>query len=566
MNLLSKLGEQILELFNSMTISARIMAGLMVGVIAVSLGWILSVERSASMEYLMDGRQFTDESLDSIESAFGEASLRKYKRDGKRMMISSNEKDLYLKAIMDAEAFPMEWGSHIDQALKSSNPFEATSMISMRLENAKDRELALMLERMPGIEKAYVRHDEKRGGFAKKTIQSCTIGLEPSNRQPIEQSTLRDIAQMASTYYPGLELSQISVMDLFAKNAYRGNSDPSDASQQPYLRAQREAEEQYRMRIASVLESFGEVKLAVHVDLDPTLHKEVESLKYEPTTTTLESVTSRKDVESSKPAGGGRPGAELNAISNEKASVSAPPDQIATNAAKNTTKSKESEENIRGVAGQEVSLTRQAPFVPTRVSVTVGVPDTYFETVWRNQPGNKDKKIEEFAEVDKVKLRGETEAAIRSAVSGQLPPVKQGDDKYPLVSVYTFPALPPPAIIEPTVTEKSLAWLSQSWSTLALLGVVLVSLGMMFSWVRTQSGSPRDQEFSRGFGLEVPADMGDSLDLGGAEAGDQEKAGEESGPKFEITGGEIKTELSGLIKQNPEAAVNLLRSWIGEAA
>ncbi len=563
MNAFNKLGEQILELFNSMTLPARFMAALMVGIIVISLGWILSMEKSTDLEYLMDGRQFSDEALDNLESAFGEATLRRYKRDGKRMLIPSKEKDLYVKAIMDGGAFPKEWGSHIDQALKSSNPFEATSMINTRLENAEDRELAVILERITGIEKAYVHHGEKRGQFGKKSVQSCSICLEGVARRTIEQRTLDNIRQIASTYYPGIDPLQITVTDLINDNTLRGSNDPGDASQNPYLRAQREAEEQYRAKIENVLESFGPVKLGVFVNLDPTLHKEMETLKYEPTSTTLESVTSRKDMESSKPNSGGRPGAEPNAISNEKASVSQTPDQLA----KSATKSKESEEKVRGVAGREVSLTKQAPFVPTRVSVTVGVPDSYYTTVWNNLPNNKGKdKDNAPQEADLIKLKGDTEAAIRSAVTGQLPAVRQGDDKDPLVTVYTFPDLPGPTIVEPTTTETAMAWLKDSWSTLALLGVVLVSLGMMFSWVRSQAGSPKDQEFSRGFGLEIPADMGDSIDLGGSEGEQSQQATENSSPKFEVTGGEIKTELSGLIKQNPEAAVNLLRTWIGEAA
>jgi flagellar M-ring protein FliF len=58
--------------------------------------------------------------------------------------------------------------------------------------------------------------------------------------------------------------------------------------------------------------------------------------------------------------------------------------------------------------------------------------------------------------------------------------------------------------------------------------------------------------------------MADSLELGDDAVASAEE--EEHEPKFQTTGGAIKEELSSLIKQNPDAAANLLRAWIGEAA
>jgi flagellar biosynthesis/type III secretory pathway M-ring protein FliF/YscJ len=34
----------------------------------------------------------------------------------------------------------------------------------------------------------------------------------------------------------------------------------------------------------------------------------------------------------------------------------------------------------------------------------------------------------------------------------------------------------------------------------------------------------------------------------------------------EVTGQELKENLSSMIQENPDAAVNLIRTWIGEAA
>ena len=155
-------------------------------------------------------------------------------------------------------------------------------------------------------------------------------------------------------------------------------------------------------------------------------------------------------------------------------------------------------------------------------------------------------------------------ADLEAALEGQLPQVRQGDDRFQLVKVYSYTDLPVPELPEPTLAETSLAWASESWSTVGLFLLIGVSMLMMFSWVRSQASPESDRPFAQGFGLEVPEGMVDSLELGGEAAENAEE--EEHGPKFQTTGGEIKEELSSLIKQNPDAAANLLRAWISEAA
>jgi flagellar biosynthesis/type III secretory pathway M-ring protein FliF/YscJ len=59
--------------------------------------------------------------------------------------------------------------------------------------------------------------------------------------------------------------------------------------------------------------------------------------------------------------------------------------------------------------------------------------------------------------------------------------------------------------------------------------------------------------------------MGDELDIGQGEDGDEMGADREKA-KFDLSGEDMKEDLSTLIKDNPEAAVNLLKAWIGDAA
>jgi flagellar M-ring protein FliF len=563
MGTLEKITVQIRELFASMTPSARIMAGLMAGVIVVSLGWIVSFQQTSQMEFLFGGEVFRDDELKVAEKALGAAGLRNYVREGSRIKVPLEQRDVYLKALAEGGAVPKDWGADIERALNSSNPFEGQSLIDKRFENARQSELARIFMRIPGVEWAAVSHNEKRQGFGRNSQQGASIYLKGPGNHAVDLETMRQICETTTTYFAGLRPENVTVLDLGSGNSYRGNSDPNAADQQPYLQAQRQWEAKYAAQVRHLLSSYGDIKVAVTVELDPTLRRESEKIKYDPVGTATESTMSKRDSKSSKPLDGGRPGAEPNAaFANKSASVTPPANQ--------TSESKETQEDQRTLVGHEATLTKEAPLTPRRVSVSVGVSETYFAKLWRERflltnPDKQAKDLPAMTAADLTKLKGEVDKNIRDAVSAILPATRQGDDRFPLVTVVYNPELSLPELPQPAMAETLMAWLGKNWTTVGLFTLVGLSLMMMFSWVKAQSTTEREKQFSQGFGLEVPATMGDTLELGET-AKSESGEPQESTSAFQITGGEIKDELSNLIKQNPDAAVNLLRTWIGEAA
>ncbi len=563
MNALTQIGKQLSELFNSLTPSARIMAGLMLGVIVVSLGWIVSTESSGDYESLLGGNTFTNAELDRIEIAFGDAQLRDFKRLGRQIMIPRGEKDQYLKALSSSKALPRELGSEIDSALQDGNIFESTEKFIARMDTAKERELANTLMRIPGIEFAAVCHDEKRTGFGRQSEQVCSIRLQGPLNEPIADTVLQRIAEHASKYFAGLPAKNISVLDLSNANIFNPSDDPLAATEHPMLTAKKAWEQYYDQRIGSILKGYGAVELLVSVEIDPTLVEQQETLKIDPTAVTLQSTESRKDTTNSKAAPGGPPGSDVNGIGNKAQSIAS------TTAAQNST-SKESEANERRVAGHEATRKETAALSPTKVTVSIGIPESYYRDVFAHRflVSNPDKKAEDIpapTAQELADLKQEREAAVRTAVEGIAIGVRAGDDRKPSITVYAYDDLPLPPFPEPSLAANTLAWFGESWSTLALMVLVLVSLGMMFNWVKSQGTGDTDRKFAEGFGLEVPENMGDELEISGSE-----ELNENGKPRnkldFEVSGGEMKEDLSTLIKENPDAVVNLLKTWIGDAA
>ncbi|MDX1930871.1 MAG: hypothetical protein SFV81_30380 [Pirellulaceae bacterium] len=565
MNPLNQFTKQVSELIASMTPQARIMAGLLFATIVVSLGWIVSVQQSTSYEYLMGGATMTEEQLTRAERAFGDNALPDYVREGLRIKVPREKKDVYYKALSSSGAMPQGWHDALEEAQLSQGPFEPLELVKSREQTAREKELARIIERIPSIHFAAVEYDEHRQGFARKREQTASVQVQSNGLKPIDKNLLRNIAQMTSSYFAGLKPENVTVMDLVSTQIFRGSNNPNAPDQNPLLQAQSDWELKYFNQIHPLLDNYGDVRLAVGVEIDPTLQKESEQLKYDPTVTTLQSQTSKKDSENNKLPPGGRPGADPNAISNS-------PQSVASSQPQQQTKAKEIAENVNGVAGHEATAMIQAGLVPTKVAVTVGIPESYYRKLWVLRAMAKDSKLTKEADVPAItdeelkKLKDEAEASVKGAISGVLKQVREGDDRFPLVTVYNYADFPLPEIPKPAMAALAMGWLADSWSTLALLVVVMTALFMMMGWVKAQSTSPRDKEFAQGFGIEVPASASDELDLG--ETGGEAKPGEEKdeGPKFQVTGGEMKEDLSTLVKQNPEIAVNLLKAWIGEAA
>ena len=569
MNALSQIGKQLSDLLSSLTPSARLMAGLMVGVIVVSLGWIISTESTGNYESLLDGITLTNAELDRIEMAFGDAQLRDYHREGRQIRIPKAEKDLYLKALSAGKALPSTWGSEKAQALADTGIFDSMEKINARMLTADERELANTLKRIPGIEFAAVRYDKQRKGFGREIEQVCSIQLQGPQNQPIPEATLGRIAEHVSKHFAGLPKSNISVLDLGTTNVYNASDDPRSASENPVLAARQQWEKYLDGKVGSILREYGAFELMVNVEIDPTLVSEEEKLSYDPTAVTVQSNESRKDSENSKPTTGGSPGSDINGIGNK-------PQSIASAGAGNSSTTKESEATERRVAGHDASRKETAGLTPTKVSVTIGIPESYYYDIFAHRESLAklaDPKTAAEAKTappavptaqQLTDMKAETEATIRSAVEGIAMGIREGDDRKPWVSVYAFTDLPQPEFPTPSMASNAATWLGQSWSTLALMALVLLSLGMMFSWIKSQGEANTDRKFAEGFGLEVP-DMGDELELS---EGENAELGESKRPRaqFEVSGGEMKEDLSALIKDNPDAVVNLLKSWIGEAA
>jgi flagellar M-ring protein FliF len=129
--------------------------------------------------------------------------------------------------------------------------------------------------------------------------------------------------------------------------------------------------------------------------------------------------------------------------------------------------------------------------------------------------------------------------------------------------VMTFQHIASAPILPPSVAEKGLSWLGQYWSTLGTIGLGMVSLLMLRSMVRAVPSAESARSAPAAATSAASPSQTFESDEKSSPAEVQEAAVKlkrrvKSGPS-------MRDELVEIVREDPDAAANILRSWIGGA-
>jgi flagellar M-ring protein FliF len=363
---------------------------------------------------------------------------------------------------------------------------------------------------------------------------------------------------VVSSAYVGLDRQNVTITDIVSHLTYGGGASSNGFGEDESIYAAHKAkfESEWRKKIYDQLAMIPGVIVGVNVELNPELTHNTSAVKFDPKPTTTFSSEASKESTSTQPAPGGRPGAESNGVNGNRA--------IAVNGQGTAGQSQatESKSETRNVPGHEQTLITKVPLAPAHVTASIEVPASYYAKVWKErrpagQTGEPD--IAALATIE-----NETRKRIEETVRNLLPAVAQGTNPYPHITVSTFTdlALTPPAVA--SVADTAGLWLADNWRTLAMLGVGLISLLMMRSMMNSKAMASPAVTDAAG----IPA-----LSLANTPDSDEtesktptERSATSKLRRFTVAGGDLKQELQVLVKEDPDSAANILRTWIGEAA
>ncbi|MCO6456702.1 MAG: hypothetical protein J5I93_15495 [Pirellulaceae bacterium] len=469
--------------------AALLLLAIVLAVALAAIAWRPPVERGA---WLLDGREFSPQELMRIEAAFAQAGLNGWQIEQGRVRLPRAERHAYLAALAEHDALPDHFGSASQRLLDTSHWFEPSQVRALREKHAVERELALVVSRMAGIEMATVRYDQvDEGGFPVRKIKTAMVAAAGSQQRGLSESQVRSIRDLVAGAIAGLDAEHVTVTDLVTSRTYRGQLTPSTSdAQQQYLAAKRVLEDGWRDRIYDMLAMYPGAVVAVNVE-------------------------------------------------------------------------PRADEMTAGPAAAQV------------VSASIAVPRSYLLQVWGQRRRLANQNGWPAAEQSPRDVELEVQTTIQRQVQALLPASDSPALAAPLVVVSTYDDLPTAETPAPFWSGPVAGWLRQRWQLAGLISLGILAtagLAIVLVWRRSRSTrlppplEPASFELTPGVGATgLDADY---EQLPGQRHGVSEPTatmGTTAGHAAEQADA-LHSQLSALVRQNPGAAVRVLKQWMGEAA
>jgi flagellar M-ring protein FliF len=300
--------------------------------------------------------------------------------------------------------------------------------------------------------------------------------------------------------------------------------------------------------------------VTVDVELSKETVLQEDTVTIDPKPVTISSSTTEKSSTNRRPSPGGRPGVGgQNGIANQQASIGGAGGESTT---------EETSENIQRLGGHGRLVKSTAPLVPKKVTAAIGVPSSYYTQIWKERnptPAGQEAKPPDAQQLTAIEQ--EVIKKVEDMVVNLIPKMQPGEDKYPLVTVETFQHIAAPPATAPGMAQTAAAWASDNWSTLGVLLLGAMGLVMLRGMLKAKpstagpSGAPPTAGAEQTPRLSVISE--DADEKTNATAGEAVPAPRR---RFANAGANIKDELASMVRENPDAAASILRSWIGEAS
>ena len=200
-----------------------------IGLVAASLGWAawLLRDRPISEEVeLLPGTVLPSSELAIVEAAFDRAQLTGHRTESGRVWVPRPRQSAYMRALVDAEALPREFGSSLRRALENNSPWQSRAVQAEMLRVAVQEELAHVICSMPGIERAavlYAGDDQAAGrGLAAPPRPTASVNVRTQSGVELEPARVQAIRVLVAASIAGLEAERVAVTDLRSGRVFAG--------------------------------------------------------------------------------------------------------------------------------------------------------------------------------------------------------------------------------------------------------------------------------------------------------------------------------------------------------
>jgi len=557
MDFFNKAFAQLSDLMKSMTPGARLTAGLLLVVIVVSLGYLFKSQTSGPDSFLMGGDPISAAQLPGMEAAFSKAGLSQYEIVGNRIRVPRGTQAAYMGALADDGALPPDFGKYMEKAT-AGGPFQTRAQQTEAIKVAKQSELRLIIQRMKGIQDAAVLYDvQEKRGFGQESVTTASVSVQPVGAQPLDEERVPMLRHLVSSAIAGLKPENVTITDLNGRH-YPGSSAAGSmggSAGNQYGEWKKRYEGDWENKIRGALAFVPGVVISANVELDTETGHEENSVDYDPKTV----VASARETAGNKNLRGGGAGGRPGFVS-QQGGVNSPATISNPGGGPETSEDNSHSEITNAVSNKQKRVTQHG-LTPKRVTVSIGIPSSYYERVWleRNpaSEGQPAKKADANALAD---IESKVKIDVENAVVNLIPHESATVDKYPRVKVTTFQHITAAPLPAAKLQDQATAWLGQYWSTLGMIGLGAFSLLMLRSMVRSNPTPAPTPSAQSSPALSLVAEDEPP------EQTSQQPVGRSRLKRAGASGPSLRDELADMVREDPDTAVSILRTWIGGAA
>ena len=377
MDFLNQAVGQLRELMLSMTPAARVTAVLLIGVIGVSLGYLVQHESSGPDTYLFNGEYLPGSVVDRAYAAIALKGLEGAVREGNRIKVPAGRQSEFLAAVAEGGALPPNFHRIIEDSLDLS-PFASNDVRRAKYKAGREQQLSMLISEMDSIEHANVMFDISEGrGFGKKERATASVSVRPQAGETLEMRQVKMIQRAVAGGIAELKPSDVVVTNSRDGSMYDagGNTSP-DSFESRYYQTRLAFESNMQEKIAHLLRAVPGVRVQVVAELDPTLEKTTQSTLPDQNAVALRTSQIDETNKISEVDNGGRPGLDAQGPgrnNNEAGNVVVKNETVV------------SDVQTDNVVGDTKEASRIAGLIPQDIRVSVAVPTSYPVSVWRER-------------------------------------------------------------------------------------------------------------------------------------------------------------------------------------
>ena len=199
--------------WRSLPVASRVAVVVALGMSVFSVAWLM-IPSSPQLHPMFNSRQFTQSELNSMTQVFANNGLDKWEIKDGCMCVPLAERANYIAALSGTFE-PNATTSSVESVLQDNSIWDSPSTRNLRLQNAREKDLARVIALMPDIDEARVnidQHDDRR--FGSKNKMTALVAVKPAPSHPLESERVLAIREIVAAGYAGLDHQNITVIDL----------------------------------------------------------------------------------------------------------------------------------------------------------------------------------------------------------------------------------------------------------------------------------------------------------------------------------------------------------------